>query len=80
MLSPDYDAREGQRKRVQEDMVDVLKLVGLAQKRRVMLENEGDSRNSEGIELKTLSQISELLKPNLVVGKSFMSSMAYLFI
>lgn len=54
MLSPDCDAGEGRRKRVQEEMVDVLKLVGLAQKRRVMLENEGESRNSEGIELKKL--------------------------
>lgn len=42
--------------------------------------SEGDSRNSEGIELKPLNQISGLLTPNLVVGKSFMSSEAYLFI
>ena len=34
-----------------------------------MSENEGGSRNSEGIELKTLNQISGLLNPNFVVGK-----------
>lgn len=45
-----------------------------------MSESEGDSRNSEGMELKTLNQISGLLTPNLVVGKSFMSSMAHLFL
>lgn len=60
-------------------MVAVLKLVGLAQKRRVMLENEGESRNSEGIELRKLIQVSKLLTPNLVVGKSIMSSEAYFF-